>query len=122
MSLHLLSVMTDKIKTNPKNTNDRYPREWIARYQVNFQANQDTERPGNCYWFEVDLSLADGQYSAKATLDCPGKPTMREALLKLAEWAQMLAGGISETDLPEHGFPLELRRVEREPVTKEPTP
>lgn len=110
MSLHLLSATSDKAKADPKNSTDRYPREWTARYQVNFQADRDTEKPGNCYWFEVDLSLADGQYTARATLDCPAKPTMREALLKLAEWARMLAGGIEECELPEHGFPLKIER------------
>lgn len=110
MSLHLLSATSDKAKADPKNSDSRKPRELTARYQVNFQPGRDTELPGNCYWFEVDLSLVDGQYAARATLDCPAKPTMREALLKLAEWARMLAGGIEECELPEHGFPLRLDR------------
>lgn len=38
------------------------------------------------------------------------KPTFREALLKLAEWARMLAAGIEECELPDAGFPVKVDR------------
>jgi hypothetical protein len=112
VSLYLLKVSSDKAKADPTNANSTDPTTWSAQYQVDYSTPDcDEDRGGKAFWFEVyvEKSRRTG-YQAKATMHAPERATMREALLKLAEWARMLASGIEECDLPDEGFPAEVRK------------
>lgn len=112
MSLHLLSVTSDKATKDPDNDTASNPREWRAVYHVRHETGPEyaPATRGVIFWNEVEVAHANGEYQARIEIKAPAKPTMREALMKLAEWAQFTANGITETDLTEHGFPLEMMK------------
>lgn len=110
--LKLLAVSSDKSRRDPKNTSIGCPTSWDAVYQVNHSSD------GRAFWFEVTVKQdSSGSCAASATLDITERPDVKSALLKLAEWARMLAAGIEGSALPTVGFPVVIPNL---PVEVQP--
>jgi len=85
------------------------PCNYDAIYIARTQEGRDTPKPGGLFWFDFKVSQTyEGFFpSCNLTVTRP-LPDMKGALLKLAQWARMLAQAIEESEECSAPFPMEL--------------
>jgi hypothetical protein len=108
VSIHLIALVSDE-----KSGSGFKPSTWKATYLVASSPGPGSARSaGRAYWFEIEVRrTADGHYKTKLVMDdIPEQQTFAAAIGKLAEWAAQVSAGIRECgNLPDEGFPLEMK-------------
>jgi len=111
MPLHLLRLTTNKNESDPENRAYSPPKTWTARYQADTQEGRGADNPGSLFWFEIDVTLDEDGFRSRVELAPQvGYPSMAQSLEKLAQWAAMTAQAIRECELPDEGFPSQIKR------------